>query len=82
MKNKPSKSRRNVFLDVETVSLDPNDSTGALSGLTRQVVCICLLIDDGKQIIEHPLIDRDLALEQPPLELSHDGYDLQIRFEI
>jgi 3'-5' exonuclease len=59
MKIKPTATRRNVFLDIETITQDQSDPKGALSGLTGQVVCICALIDDGRQITEHTLIERD-----------------------
>ncbi len=43
----PTPTRRNVVLDIETLSLDPADPQGALSALTGRIVCICLLFDDG-----------------------------------
>jgi hypothetical protein len=59
MRIKPTPSRRNVVIDIETVSLDPNDPKGALSALTGRVVCICLLIDDGTQMREVTIIGKN-----------------------
>ncbi len=59
MRINPGYNRRNVFVDIETVALDPNDEKGALSGATGRVVCIGLLIDDGHTINEEMLIDVD-----------------------
>jgi len=59
MRITPTAARRNVFIDIETVSLDPEDSKGALSSLGGRVVCICLLFDDGKKIHEESLIGND-----------------------
>jgi len=59
MRITPSASRRNVFLDIETVSLDPNDPKGALSAASGRIVCICLLIDDGHYVVEECLIEPD-----------------------
>jgi len=54
-------TRRNVFLDIETVSLHPEDEKGARSALTGRIVCICLLFDDGQQITEETLVNQDEA---------------------
>ena len=62
MRIKPSPSRRNVVIDIETVSLDPADPKGALSALTGRIVCICLLIDDGNQMNEVALIGDEKGL--------------------
>lgn len=59
MKIKPTATRRNVFIDIETVTLDSKDDKGALSAVTGRIVCICLLIDDGSTIREEMLIDHD-----------------------
>jgi predicted PolB exonuclease-like 3'-5' exonuclease len=56
MNIKPTPSRRNVVIDIETISLDPNDPKGALSAINGRVVCICLLIDDGTQMREVTII--------------------------
>lgn len=55
----PRHNRRNVFLDIETIPLDPADEKGALSAATGRIVCICLLIDDGHDIVEQTFIDTD-----------------------
>jgi len=62
MRIKPSPSRRNVVVDIETVSLDPADPKGALSAITGQIVCICLLIDDGDQMREVTLIGAEAGI--------------------
>jgi DNA polymerase elongation subunit (family B) len=62
MRIKPTPSRRNVVIDVETVSHDPSNPKGALSALTGRIVCICLLIDDGNQIQEVTLIGNEAGL--------------------
>jgi uncharacterized protein YprB with RNaseH-like and TPR domain len=59
MQIRPTASRRNVTLDIETVSLDPSDDKGALSALSARIVCLGLLIDDGIEIRELALIDED-----------------------
>ncbi len=61
MRIKPTPSRRNIVIDIETVSLDPSDPKGALSALTCRIVCICLLVDDGEQMKEVTLIGQDEA---------------------
>lgn len=62
MKIKPTTTRRNVVLDIETISLDPAVPDGALSALTGRIACICLLVDDGEAVTEHAFIDPDEAL--------------------
>ena len=42
--------RRIATLDIETVSLDPNDPKGALDAMTGRIVCIGLLFDDGEKL--------------------------------
>lgn len=66
MKIKPSPTRRNVALDIETVSLDPAVPEGALSATTGRIACICLLIDDGNTIVESSLmnLDEEILLRQ------------------
>lgn len=53
--------RRTVVLDIETVSLDPNLTKGALDALTGRVVCIGLLIDDGARLEEMAIAGEDEA---------------------
>ncbi len=50
MRIKPTPTRRNVVLDIETLSLDPVDSKGALSALAGRIVCIGMLFDDGVEV--------------------------------
>jgi hypothetical protein len=46
-------------LDVETITTDQSDPTDVLSALKDHVVCLCMLIDDGSNIVEISLIDAD-----------------------
>jgi len=61
MNLKPTPSRRNVFLDVETTALDNTNPKGALSALTGRIVCICTLTDDGVELREQTFIGHDEA---------------------
>lgn len=54
---KASQHRRTVVLDIETVTLDPADETGALDALRGRIVCIGMLIDDGENVTEIALCD-------------------------
>jgi predicted PolB exonuclease-like 3'-5' exonuclease len=56
---KPSSSRRNVVLNVETAFTNPADPNGTLSTQTRRVVSITMLVDDGISIIEHSFVSLD-----------------------
>jgi len=51
--------RRTVVVDIETVSVDPRIEKGALDALTGRIVCIGLLIDDGRNISETAIADED-----------------------
>jgi 3'-5' exonuclease len=62
MRIKPTPSRRNVVIDIETVSSDPVEPKGALSAITGRIVCICLLIDDGTQVREVTLIGTEAGI--------------------
>ena len=53
--------RRTVVLDIETVSLDPNLTKGALDALTGRIVCIGMLIDDGARVDEVAIAGEDEA---------------------
>lgn len=53
--------RRTVVLDIETVSLDPNLAKGALDALTGRIVCVGMLIDDGKILHEIAIAGEDEA---------------------
>ena len=44
--------RRTVVLDIETVSVDARIEKGALDALTGRIVCIAILIDDGRSTSE------------------------------
>jgi predicted PolB exonuclease-like 3'-5' exonuclease len=59
MRIKPTPSRRNVVIDIETISNDPNDPKGALSAISGRIVCICLLIDDGTCMKEVTIIGKE-----------------------
>lgn len=51
--------RRVVVVDIETVSTEPNIPKGALDGLTAQVICIGLMIDDGARLTELAIAHDD-----------------------
>jgi Predicted 3'-5' exonuclease related to the exonuclease domain of PolB len=59
MNTKPSASRRNVVLNIETVTANPSDPRGTVSAYARRVVCISMLVDDGISIIEHSFVSLD-----------------------
>jgi predicted PolB exonuclease-like 3'-5' exonuclease len=59
MDTKPSASRRNVVLNIETVTTNPSDPRGTVSAYARSVVCISMLVDDGTSIIEHSFVSLD-----------------------
>src|SRR5579884_805004 len=59
MRIKPTTQRRNVTIDIETVPLSSADHDGALSALTGRIVCIAMLIDDGRTVEDVALIDPD-----------------------
>lgn len=61
MNLKPTPDRANVFLDVETTTLDNDNPNGALSALTGRIVCVCTLRDDGTHLTEQTFIGRDEA---------------------
>lgn len=61
MNLKPTPARANVFLDVETTTLDNDNPKGALSALTGRIVCICTLRDDGTVLTEQTFIGQDEA---------------------
>lgn len=61
MNLKPTPSRRNLYLDIESVALDNNDTKGALSALTGRIACICTLADDGAELREQTFIGQDEA---------------------
>jgi hypothetical protein len=57
---KPTPQRRHIYLSIATISTDPDDIAGAFSSLTGRIVCISMLIDDGRKISELRLVtDRD-----------------------
>ena len=51
--------RRTVVVDIETVSVDARIEKGALDALTGRIVCIGLLIDDGRTISETAIAYED-----------------------
>lgn len=57
-----SPDRRIVALDIETVALDPAEEKGALDAQRGRIVCIGMLIDDGKTVTEIALSDDDERL--------------------
>ena len=58
----PTKYRRVVVLDIETVSLDVADLKGALDALSGRIVCAGLLFDEGDAISERVLLEEDESL--------------------
>lgn len=85
----PSQSRRIAVLDIETVSLDPNDPRGALDAMTGRVACIGLLIDDGNQVHQQPIADLDekkllerfwAALGETDLFVGHGCLEFDLPF--
>lgn len=57
--NSQTQARRIAVLDIETVSLDPADSKGALDAMTGRIVSIGLLFDDGQRLTPAPICDVD-----------------------
>ena len=51
--------RRTVVVDIETVSVDVRIEKGALDALTGRIVCIGLLVDDGRTITEAAIAHED-----------------------
>ncbi len=54
-----SLSRRLVVLDIETVSLNPNNPDGALDAKNGRIACIGLLIDDNTTLQPKVICDQD-----------------------
>jgi DNA polymerase elongation subunit (family B) len=61
MNLRPTPDRANVFLDVETTTLDNENPKGALSALTGRIVCVCTLRDNGTTLTEQTFIGQDEA---------------------
>jgi DNA polymerase elongation subunit (family B) len=51
--------RRIAVVDIETISTEPSIPKGALDGLTAQVICIGLMIDDGVRLTERAIVHED-----------------------
>lgn len=84
-----SEDRRTVVLDIETVALDPNDEKGALDAMTGRVVCVGMLIDDGREAKEITFAGEDEAriitgfwdaLKPGDAVVGHNVLDFDIRF--
>jgi DNA polymerase elongation subunit (family B) len=58
MNLRPTPDRANVFLDIETASLD-NNPEGALSALKGRLLCVCTLTDDGNSLKEQAFVGED-----------------------
>jgi DNA polymerase elongation subunit (family B) len=58
MNLRPTPDRANVFLDIETASLD-NNPEGALSALKGRLLCVCTLTDDGNSLKERAFVGED-----------------------
>jgi len=61
MNLRPTPDRANVYLDIETASLDNKNPDGALSALTGRIVCIVTLTDDGTTLKEQAFAGQDEA---------------------
>ena len=59
MNLKPTPNRRNLYLDIETATLDDANPKGALSALTGRIVCICTLADNGRELQEETFTGQD-----------------------
>src|ERR1700758_5454828 len=84
-----SEDRRTVVLDIETVALDPSDEKGALDAMTGRVVCVGMLIDDGREAKEITFAGEDEAriitgfwnaLKPGDAVVGHNVLDFDIRF--
>ena len=84
-----SEDRRTVVLDIETVALDPSDEKGALDAMTGRVVCVGMLVDDGKAAKEITFAGEDEAriitgfgdaLRPGDAVVGHNVLDFDIRF--
>jgi DNA-binding transcriptional MerR regulator len=84
-----SEDRRTVVLDIETVALDPSDEKGALDAMTGRVVCVGMLIDDGKAAKEITFAGDDEAriitgfwdaLRPGDVIVGYNVLDFDIRF--
>jgi len=84
-----SAERRTVVLDIETVALDPSDEKGALDAMTGRVVCVGMLVDDGKAAKEITFAGEDEAriitgfwdaLRPGDAVVGHNVLDFDIRF--
>ena len=81
--------RRTLVLDIETVSLDPSDESGALHAMTGRVVCVGMLVDDGFAVIEMTFTGEDergiitdfwAALKPSDLLVGHNVLDFDLLF--
>jgi 3'-5' exonuclease len=84
-----SEDRRTVVLDIETVALDPSDEKGALDAMTGRVVCVGMLIDDGREAKEITFAGEDEAriitgfwdaLKTGDAVVGHNVLNFDIRF--
>lgn len=78
-----------MVLDIETVALDPSDEKGALDAMTGRVVCVGMLIDDGREAKEITFAGEDEvriitgfwhALKPGDALVGHNVLDFDIRF--
>lgn len=51
--------KRIVTMDIETVSLDPNDPKGALEAMTGRIVCIGMLFEEGSRLNPVAICEQD-----------------------
>lgn len=89
MQIKPTPARRNIVLDIETVSLNSADPQGALSDLAGRIVCIGMLIDNSESIVEVAITgqdERDLlirfweAIRETDLLIGHNVLNFDLPF--
>jgi len=84
-----SEDSRTVVFDIETVALDPSDEKGALDAMTGRVVCVGMLIEDGREAKEITFAGEDEAriitgfwdaLRPGDVVVGHNVLDFDIRF--
>jgi DNA polymerase elongation subunit (family B) len=85
----PTRFRRWVVLDIETVSTDPTLAKGALDPISGKIACVCLLIDDGATVNEIAIASENEAeiltrfwgaLQSSDVLIGHNLYEFDIPF--
>jgi hypothetical protein len=62
MQTEPHPPHRHVVLDIGTIATDFAPGHRSVVSLNRRIAYICLLIDDGAQVLEYGFADRDERL--------------------